>query len=310
VYKRQGVLVIGIAIAIIIPFSLLSGLKQSPNPLTGHDQPKLVDPIANQDIIRQTLANAGDTSAAAAIIDSSADKMKQDNLGLRDVYASKTDETSKAIVSKIDLLNTSIDTLKASKTPANATAFLTRLSDLDDAIENTFESFHPNDAGYPTKMPVPSANLTFNAELHGGSKLRPDHVDNNGVYTAYDQGVCDAVDLSASQTDPVYPIFQGVVADVSSDGADGQKVVIQNGDYRMLYAHLTNVNIKVGDTVNLTTSLGNPKINHIQIEAIYRDQCLTTTYSDLIDHNKKTPKHDQFGGYLWDRIVEKFHITV
>lgn len=313
--KKRWIIIIGgggglivVIIAIAIPFSFLSALGgHGPNAVIGHTQPQLVNPIENKDVVRQTLALAGDATASSDITDSGLTKAQEGILTTRDQYASKTDSASLDIVNKIDLVTASIATLKATKAPANATAFLDRLAELDDAIEGTFAAFSVDS---PTKSPVLTKDLVFNTELHGGSKLRPDHVDNNGVYTAYDQGVCDAVDLSADSDSLIYPIFAGTIINVSDDGTDGKKVVIQNGDYQMLYAHLTDVPFAEGTAVGIDKSIGKVKIDHIQIETIYQHTCLTTTYGDLIDHAKVKPRHDNIGGYLWDRIVEKFHISV
>ena len=299
---------LGIAVAI----SFLAGLNGMPNAVTGHDQPQLVNPSikGDQDVIKQTLALAGDRTASTEIIDNGLDKIQQNMLTLKDQYSTNTDSVSVDIVNKIGLVSNSIDTLKATKNPANAKTFLTQLTNLDNEIEDTFPVFHQGDATFPTKSPVLTKNLVFNATLHGGSKMRPEHVDNHGVFTAYDKGTCDAVDVSADADSLIYPIFAGTVAAVGTDGSDGQRIVIQNGDYRMVYAHLLDVPFSKGAEVRIDQSIGKVKKDHVQLEAIFQRMCLTTTFGDLLDHSKAKPKNENLGGYLWDRIVEKFHISM
>ncbi|MDO8618524.1 MAG: M23 family metallopeptidase [Candidatus Daviesbacteria bacterium] len=73
-------------------------------------------------------------------------------------------------------------------------------------------------------------------------------------YSAYHPGIDLATDLGTS----VHPIAQGVVEDVLYNSFDyGHHVIIDHADgYKSLYGHLGNIFVKKGQSVDLTTVIG------------------------------------------------------
>jgi hypothetical protein len=94
--------------------------------------------------------------------------------------------------------------------------------------------------------PVPNANLNSNY----GSRIDPF----TGEITWH-----KGIDLSCRQGDSIYAALGGkvVVAVKSGEGGGyGHHVVISHGDKLTLYAHMSLVNISVGDSVDMAQSIG------------------------------------------------------
>lgn len=66
------------------------------------------------------------------------------------------------------------------------------------------------------------------------------------------------IDFDGSRGDPVYPIMEGVIADIQySRYAYGNAVLVNHGNYlTSLYAHLSEININIGQTVTTGDIIG------------------------------------------------------
>lgn len=66
------------------------------------------------------------------------------------------------------------------------------------------------------------------------------------------------LDLDGNTGDPIKPIKKGVVevAEVSNVGYGKHVIVDHGGNLKTLYAHLSRINVKVGDEVDTNTILG------------------------------------------------------
>lgn len=160
--------------------------------------------------------------------------------------------------------------------------------------------------------PLPDDN--FNADLHLGTPLRlVPASDNSGhgtyIYTGGNKG--DAVDIYTKDSADIFPSFTGDVVDVSNDasGANTKKVVIQNGDYQILYAFI-NPTVKKGDKItNLNNKIGTAgKISGtslVHIELNYCGISLVTTQTDKQNKNSASPNHTTWGAYYWEHLKEK-----
>lgn len=220
-------------------------------------------------------------------------------------------------------------TLAATPTTANATALTTAVINFYNLLEGEVPVWISTPASGSTRMPVATitAETKFNTGLHGFSFLNTAQTDNHNVYirSEDDKEKCDAVDIGVASDTAVFPIFGGKVKDVSSDGLDAKKVIITStdGKYTALYAHIknsvkvnnsttppTSTDLKVGDDLNITESIGIAASNNIQIEIYYTNgadnKCIVTNHADMIDHALTTKRHEDWGGYLWDRIVKTF----
>jgi len=67
-----------------------------------------------------------------------------------------------------------------------------------------------------------------------------------------------AIDLNGQRGDPIYPIMDGAIESVSySRFSYGNYIVINHGsEIRSLYAHLSKINVSLGETVNKNTIVG------------------------------------------------------
>lgn len=289
--------------AIVIPFSLLGqvGDKVSGTGKSWHQE---TNPTKDTTTIKQVLKLGGEQAIVSKNIEENLDKIKPAIIKAKEDAVSQNHARKDEIVTKADITLTSIDLLQSEKTDKNVSTFLDNIKSFVALFENQIPLYPSNQR---TRFPLDNPTMIFNTDLHGGSYKRPEHVDNHGVYTAHDEGSCDAFDIAAEPDKLVYPVFDGQVVERSSDGAGGEKVVIKSGDYEVLVAHLTEVGVKQGDTVTINDPLGRPTFNHIHIETIYQSICLTTTTADLIDFNMKNRAHDKIGGYLYDNFKALFH---
>ncbi len=151
----------------------------------------------------------------------------------------------------------------------------------------------------PTRVPVDPL-IRLNTTLHGGSYSRREHVNFHGIYIYYDKGTCDAVDLKSNQGSAVYPAFGGRVIRSTSDGHNHRFVVIENGDYRAVYAHIDNA-IPEGRDVTINDQIGTiSSIGHVHFQLEYKGLCVRTTESDVLDHSNNP--NTVWGSYMWTRV--------
>lgn len=293
-----------IFLVIVIPLGLLGQVGKDVSG-TGKSWSRPTEPTKDATTIKQALKLGGEQVFISQNVEDGLDKVKSSVTKTKDEVINQNHPQKNEIVAKADLTLTSIDLLQSEKTDKNVTNFLNNLKGFLLFFENQLPSYP---ADRKTRFPVDNPTLIFNTDLHGGSYQRPEHVDSHGVYTAYDEGACDAFDIAVNYDQIVYPVFGGQIVEKSSDGLGGEKVVIKDGDYEVLIAHLTEVGAKQGDTVSINDPLGKPLGNHIHIEAIHQTTCLTTTVSDLIDFSTKDRAHDKIGGYIYDHFKTFFHL--
>lgn len=288
--------------AILIPLSFLGGIGGNVS-LLGKTLPQAVSPTEDKDLISNSLKLLGNSSITQAQTDELVDRNAKEILrAIED--ANTKDPTGKSpIAVKGQVAIDSGNVLKANRTQKNAQTYIKNVGIFLSANQNLIPKFDGS-----TQKPTKSTELTFNDDLHGGSFQRKEQADSNSIYSANNKGTCDAVDISTSMDEAIFPIFGGKVLSVSSDEQNGQIVRIQNGDYIATYAHLQKPIEAKGQNIGLDTQLGLASGNNIQIEIVYKNKCLVTTSSDMLDYRMKDRKHAQIGGYLWDHILETFNL--
>lgn len=79
-----------------------------------------------------------------------------------------------------------------------------------------------------------------------------------GMLTTFYSAWHPGIDLAISIGTPIKPLMKGAVVESGWDsGGYGNKVVIDHGNgYKTLYAHMTKIYVKIGDTVEPETIIG------------------------------------------------------
>ena len=236
---------------------------------------------------------------------------------LLDFKESETAKNDPVLTKQIDAALGALDILSATKATESAQAFLKELGEVYNLMEGSVPVWAASES---TRLPINGAVTSFNDDRHGNSFLRPEAVGGHNVYLGSNDGQtkCDAVDIGVTAGDAIYPVFGGKVLDVSSDGDEsgGKKVVVTSNDgkYTVLYAHLKSVTKAKNDAILIIEPLGVAKTNNVQIEVFYTDptsqenNCLVINHADMIDHASTARRHQNWGGYLWDRIVKTFNL--
>lgn len=310
---------IGLLIAIvlfIVAISYLGTLSTKKPSTSGGAQLIAIKPLDDAGALQNFLKLSGDKTVTEQVINETTSTMKKNLIETKDLEAVKANP---ALVKQIDTALGSLSILEGTKSQESAKAFLTDLGKVYDSMEGNIPTWTV-DSSNPTRLPVSGTVTLFNSDLHGNSFLRNDAIDNNNVYIRSDDGQekCDAVDIGVTMGESIFPIFGGKIVDVSSDGDtnSGEKVIITSNDgkYTALYAHVQYSSKKKDDTIVTTEPLGIAKTNNIQIEIFSTDpttkenSCLVTTHADLIDHALSSRRHQDWGGYLWDRVVKTFNL--
>ena len=89
----------------------------------------------------------------------------------------------------------------------------------------------------------------------------------------------NGIDLYA-RNDEVYAMFPGVVKKVGYDKRSGNFIILQHGDYSVVYCHLSRITIKeetpvlAGDVVAITGNTGRSTGEHLHITLRYKGQCI------------------------------------
>lgn len=302
-------------ILFVIGLSYYSGLGNSkkPNAMTGRSPTIQVEPKKDWGIIAQVLKMSGEKLITEASLNKTLDDTNVELVKLREEV--KTLPNAAEINKKIDAVLNDLSILKTTKTQGNAEKFLASLQGLLNMFENNIPKYPKLDASgnivKPTGKPAAIDSPTFNNTLHGGSAQHIEPIKGHGTFTASNDGTCDAVDFGTPRGADVKPIFGGKVISVKNDrkgGVGGGKtVLVEDGDYRILYAHLVKT-VDVGTVVTINDTLGVTKLTHIHIEAMYKNMCVVTTSSDVVAHNKKSSENTDWGKYMWAHMVEIFQI--
>lgn len=303
--------IILIIILFVVGLSYMSTISSDKPSITGGTPPQPVKPIEDRELIETLLRLNGDKTVTEKITEEGAKKMTESIEIMKKDATAKNLPNASEIIKQADSALSSLTILQSNNTQENAQKFLDEAKTLFNLIEDVV-LLYPIDTTRRTRYPIERANkaFVFNNDLHGFSFLHKEAVPSHNVYVRDSEGGehCDAVDVGTEINETVYPIFGGTVENVSTDGSDGQKIMIRDGDYVALYAHLKNVTKKKGDPISIEESVGLAKNNNIQIEIVYKEACLVTTHADMIDHASVNGAHDAWGGYLWDRIVNRFSL--
>ena len=89
----------------------------------------------------------------------------------------------------------------------------------------------------------------------------------------------NGIDLYA-RNDEVYAMFPGVVKKVGYDKRSGNFIILQHGDYSVVYCHLSRITINedtpvlAGDVVAITGNTGRSTGEHLHITLRYKGQCI------------------------------------
>ncbi len=306
------IILITVIIAIILfvlGLSLIGIFSNNKVPsANGGTTPAYVDSKNSSDrkALNTLMKLTGNDTFAEEEINETLNNVKEHINNIKNDPAVAADQT---ISKKADVALAQLEVLRSNKTTDNSIKFIALVKELYDLIEDVAPVYTGQ-----TRLPVETTSFTFNNDLHGYSFLRPDPVDNHNVYIRDERNSekCDAVDIGTTIGDPVYPIFGGKIVDISNDSDNGnsKKIMVKDGNFVVLYAHISNVTKNKGDYIAINETLGAAASNNIQIEVVINNVCLVTTHGDMLDHAQSTALHKDWGGYLWDRIVKKFNLKV
>lgn len=304
---------IGALIILIVALSLLGLISSKKPSTTGGTPPVYAEPQKDWNKIEHLLKLSGEQDITSQEINSSLDEVQANLKKMEDDVTLKSPANKDTILLKIAEVKNDVDVLRSDKTKDRAITLLTDLGSLYDLFEDPFPVY----AGI-TGLPVRNVNqFVTNISLHGKSFLRPEADAFNNVYVSDDDNNarCDALDLGVtadSASDDakatVYPIFNGRIETISDDGAGGKMVLVSDGDWKIVYIHLEEINKNTGEQISISEPLGTAKGANIQLEFIYKNKCLVTTHGDMINHGMQDRKSDSWGDYLWERVKVKFKL--
>lgn len=314
-----GIGLVLVIIAFIVGIAYMGTLNSKLPSTSGGTKLISVDPKKDTGTLLNFMKLTGETSVTDQAINNSLSSIKTNLMATKDLPEIKTND---AIVKQIDKTLGALAILEGNKSTGNSEIFLTELKKVYDITEGIIPVWNTQVAGptvFPVKSITSSTVVVTNTALHGFSFLNNSQTDNHNVYTRSEDGKeqCDAVDVGVTAGEGVYPIFGGKIMDLSSDGdetGDSKKIIVKSfdGRYTALYAHIQAATKKQGDDITNADLLGIAKGNNIQIEIIYTENnessCLVTNHADLIDHALSSRRHQDWGGYLWDRIVTTFNM--
>ena len=135
----------------------------------------------------------------------------------------------------------------------------------------------------------PGINIDFNPPIVDASTL--DSVQKPIDYTYESQRytwVHSGIDLVAPTGTPVYPIMPGIIKEAGPSGSGyGNFVIISHDqEYESLYGHLSEVEVKPGDKVTLSSELGKSGSTgwstgpHLHLEVYYQGK--TVNPSEIV----------------------------
>jgi murein DD-endopeptidase MepM/ murein hydrolase activator NlpD len=114
------------------------------------------------------------------------------------------------------------------------------------ALEETLEEEATREAAFPSATPL-KGSIDVSSEFG----LRPNPFGGRG-YELH-----NGIDFRGPIGTPIYATANGVVIKAQHSGGFGKHVVIDHGyGYETLYAHLSDINVEVGDTVSRGKQIG------------------------------------------------------
>lgn len=297
------IIVLAVAIAIFVHYYSLAkagtGGTTPVRPISSVEDKKVLEKF-------QVLS---DSTAYKSIADDVFRRAQTDILAIKEQVKARPKADAAAqtkdnnIVATIDGTSTKIDQYLSTKSSDTAQSIVADLNTIAKMMDTVIPTI-------PGRYPVnPDDIVTFNNDLHPGTPLNTTQVsfDNgHGTYIYPGENKCDAVDVFTKDNAKVYPAFTGTVLDVSEDGTGHKKVVIQNGDYQILYANI-DASVKTGDKITDTSKPIGQTITiddqyQVHIELTYCGICLVTTPLDQI--LKETKNQATWGEYLWAHIKD------
>jgi hypothetical protein len=288
--------IIGVIILAIILFAVF--LKMSNSGASGSTQTVATNPVSDKDWIKQAALLSGDPALKQSVATDSFTELKNN---LSKISQETTDVVNKK---KIDDLITLITQYQANPTDSLQSDITKALPGVFDVMANPMPVF----AGTGKK---PLDNITgYNSEpfLKTVGSADTKATSGSAPYLQAKTGLCDAVSLYTDSAKSVYSPIPGTVTSVGLDGLNNNTILIKNGDWEVLIAHI-RTSLSQGDMVT-TDSIGTVVETagsfQIQLEASYAGQCVTSTKYDL-----SLWKKDQtvdYGSYLWGHIIRVLKI--
>lgn len=268
---------------------------------------KPADPIADSTAITKTIMASGNKEAKTKINNQTFTDIQKELSALAQTTApaSTLSEENKT---KVTDVSTKIDQYLISN---DATLGREIIASIEDILKSTDEQAPI--IKVQTRLPL-DAISNFNWELHYGTPMRkelPSKDGGHGTYMYYGEGKADAVDLYTTPDSLIYPMFSGQVVNVSDDGVGHKKIVIKNGEYELLYAHVDlDKNIGEGTAVSIDKAIGRvAKIEdytQVHLELSYCGLPIVTTLIDKIDYEQSEGK--SWGEYLWNNIKKVLNL--
>lgn len=295
-------IILGIVI-LIIGIAIMSGITADAGTgKAGSTFKKPADPVTDSAAIEKTIIAAGDKETVAKVNDQTFTDIQKQLTQLEPSAVKNSSPISQTTKDKITETSTKINQYLAKKDPVLGREIIT-------SVKSILESTNEQAPAIAVKTRLPLETISgFNWELHYGTPLRkemPTEETGHSTYIYYGEGKADAVDLYTNQSALVYPMFDGQIVNISDDGTGHKKVVIKNGDYELLYAHIDlEKNIGQGTKVTTDKSIGQVATISEQSQLHLELSCggipIITTLLDKLNYEQTVGK--SWGEFLWTHI--------
>jgi murein DD-endopeptidase MepM/ murein hydrolase activator NlpD len=295
-------IILGI-VTLLIGIAIMSGITADAGTgKAGSTFKKPADPVTDSAAIEKTIIAAGDKETVAKVNDQTFTDIQKQLTQLEPSAVKNSSPISKATKDKITETSTKINQYLAKKDPVLGREIIT-------SVKSILESTNEQAPAIAVKTRLPLETISgFNWELHYGTPLRKEMLTGetgHSTYMYYGEGKADAVDLYTNQSALVYPMFDGQIVNISDDGAGHKKVVIKNGDYELLYAHIDlEKNIGQGTKVTTDKSIGQVATISEQSQLHLELSCggipIITTLLDKLNYEQTVGK--SWGEFLWTHI--------
>lgn len=282
------VLIIVASIAIWAAFS-----RQTTSGAAGSTVHQEVNLANDTNLVERTLLATGDEGTRTAIVNKTFPQIRTELVALKE----SADPATKA---KIEETVTKIDQYMSNNNPDLGKEIVSSIKEILGALDLQAPVMQVK-----TRSPLDKVT-DYNFYQHYSTPLNKQMPKDGGhaTYMYYGEGKSDAVDLYAAAGSAVYPAFPGKITDLSDDGTGHKKVIVENGDYQILYANIEPINgLASGQTVNISTSIG--KIvdidgqTQVHVELAYQGKPIVTTELDAIDFKQS---QNPWGQYLWEHM--------
>ncbi len=263
---------------------------------------KPADPVTDSAAIQKTIMASGDKEAKAKLNNQTFSDIQKQLSQLEASTGTDVSSSNQETKNKIADTSSKIDQYLVNNDPVLGREIIT-------SVKSILESADQQSPIMQAKTRLPLENISgFNWELHYGTPLRkemPSNESGHSTYMYYGQGKADAVDLYTNKDTLVYPMFDGQVTNISDDGTGHKKIVIKNGDYEILYAHV-DLDKNVGEGTGVTRDKTIGKVatisdySQLHLELSYCGVPVTTTLLDKIEYEQTEGK--SWGEYLWNNM--------